>query len=358
MSTFTQSKYNFFANPKQYNTQKYTSVLDAAQGIAQPFLAVQQQNTGNVINVDSETNYIVINNQKYQVINKYENPEGLPKRNDRNYYIGQDYYFEYGLLHESAWPIAFPNITYSRSQFTFTCEVDCVGYGCRVLSAVGLNGQDAYSELIDNIHRMHEIHFAERGVVASAFEFAIAFPLFPTINEDEEDSGWYYVSGNVDSTYFEEKGLNYYGVPNGDFRQAKAGDILSFGYIGYGANGHFMVLLDSPLQLSPNNVPDYLRKNSQEINWNQYNVYAVDVLDCSGMNAHFNDSRRTTSGIGTGTLIILTDKNEDIPIGFIFGPSPSRNDVYGKSGAYIEMISSLDESSHVVAITVGRYRAR
>ena len=77
-----------------------------------------------------------------------------------------------------------------------------------------------------------------------------------------------------------------------------------------------------------------------------YNVYAVPLFDCSGQNVHFNDSRKYMSGIGHGTLLLLTDKATDTPQGFIFSPPH-------KSSA--KVVGTELMSQHVVAITVGRY---
>ncbi|HEY0176179.1 MAG TPA: hypothetical protein VGC08_07370 [Pedobacter sp.] len=75
----------------------------------------------------------------------------------------------------------------------------------------------------------------------------------------------------------------------------------------------------------------------------KYNVYAVPLYDCSGKNIHFNDSRKFMSGIGHGTLLILTDKTTDIPQGFIF-EAPKGNYAGEKL-----------VTKGTVAITVGRY---
>ena len=73
-----------------------------------------------------------------------------------------------------------------------------------------------------------------------------------------------------------------------------------------------------------------------------YNVYAVNVFDDSGEEAHFNDSRKNYGGIGHGTILILTSLTDDAPMGFIFAPT-----------TLISYI--LLDPSVTLAISVGRF---
>jgi hypothetical protein len=77
-----------------------------------------------------------------------------------------------------------------------------------------------------------------------------------------------------------------------------------------------------------------------------FTVYAVAVYDCSGIQSHFDDSRRDMSGIGHGTLILLANRATDVPEGFIFGPNNSGNAAEVKRGTV---------GQGVYAISVGRW---
>jgi hypothetical protein len=141
----------------------------------------------------------------------------------------------------------------------------------------------------------------------------------------------------------------YKGQPKGGFANARQGDILSFGYKpGSNSNGHFMVMDAAPVRLSADSLAVLLPAAATtriDSLYNSCRVYAVPVLDCSGELAHFNDSRTQRSGIGHGTLLILTTKDTDVPVGFIFKAPRSATSLG------IEPVSN----SHMVALTVGRF---
>ena len=215
-----------------------------------------------------------------------------------------------------------PNALYDAATGTFNAQVDCVGYLTRLLSVTGDTSAagNAYLNLINTIHTAHTAPFAARGYVATAYEFAVAFPTLGT----GSSAGWQYLSGNVEpgiiDTYNHTKvaSLNTYnGVRKGGFAAAQASDVLAFGYsAASSSNGHIMVLEKSPQLMNADSLRSYFpAQSTQNITalLAARNVYAVSVFDCSGQQAHFRDSRVLYSGIGHGVLMLLTDKSDDAP---------------------------------------------
>jgi hypothetical protein len=335
-----------------YNQQFYTNVFDAAEGVAMPFLLVQGYKTMPGVTIQNDTT-LLYNGQIYTFNNRYQNPEN---GNPNGYYIELSQYGKYQIdIFRNVWHIQIPRVFYNFSEHSFSSMADCVGYGTRLLSAVGdtTENGNAYLKLINTIKTANRTIIAERGYVASAYEFGAAFPTLP----DANPGGWEYISGNIiaDSINAYNHRLhpgvgNYNGRVKGGYVNSQIGDILSFAYgPGGESNGHFMVLSDKPYQVNFDtlnhfypNVPDTAIQNFL----NTYNVYATPVYDCSGLEAHFYDSRRFTSGIGHGTLWILTQPGTDIPMGLIFKEPKSSN---------TEIHAQLLEGSHTWAITVGRY---
>jgi hypothetical protein len=337
-----------------YNNAFYPTVLEAAIGVGQPFLLQQKYLQTDSVTVSDTT--LIYNNQVYTIYEKYENP-GI------GYYIDSSQYVAYDIgRFRYIWPARMPNALYNAATTTFHSTIDCVGYGTRLLSATGNSSPDsnAYLQLISTVRRQNVTPFAAPGWVASAYEFAVAFPTLTNTG-----TGWQYIAGNVEAQLIDSinhdsagrkahPGLGTYtGVAKDSFSKAIPGDILSFGYApGDSSNGHFMVIQQRPYLLNADSLltryfPDQTAANINNL-LAQYNIYAVPLFDCSGENVHFFDSRKQMSGIGHGTLLMLTDHSNDIPRGFIFSPPQ-------KTTGPARPVTGELMGSHVVAISVGRY---
>ena len=344
-----------------YNGNFYPSVLAAAQGVGTPFLLEQGYMTMPGVTV--KDSILTYNGTAYKVHEKYVNPVG-PDTN--YYYLHSGQYETYGInAFKPVWPRKIPNAFYNAAQSTFISEIDCVGYGTRLLSATGDTSvqNNAYRNLAATMERSHAAPFAANGYVAMAYQFAVAFPTLPTTAP--QGSGWQYVSGNVkvdsiviyDDKLTHNKISTYNGVPKGNFQASQPGDILSFGYGPTSKdNGHFMVISRQPYMLNADSLARYFPGQPMD-NITQllsaYRVYAVPVFDCSGINAHFFDSRNppayAMSGIGHGTIVILTSPQDDVPMGFIFGRAQAK----AKSNNPV-----LDRDlvgQQVYALSVGRF---
>jgi hypothetical protein len=343
-----------------YNQQFYTSVFDAAEGIAMPFLLQQGFMTMSGVQIYNDT-MLLYNGQVYPIMSNYRNPEPT-----NGYYLTLSQYPEYQIqIFTNVWHINIPNVFYNSSNYTFSSLVDCVGYGTRLLSATGdtTEAGNAYLRLISMIKSANRTRMAERGFVASAYEFGAAFPTLP----DSSASGWMYVAGNILADSINAYNhrvdpalLQYNGQVKGGYNLAMPGDILSFAYSpdselgfdklsGGGSNGHFMVLAQSPYLINFDTIQHFyphVQDTAIQSFLNTYNVYATSVYDCSGIRAHFHDSRVYMSGIGHGTLWILTQPSTGTPEGFIFEPP-------------FDTVTSIRpyllDPEHTWAISVGRY---
>jgi hypothetical protein len=340
-----------------YNSTFYPNVLQAAEGVAMPFLLQEQYKTLPAVTVKDDS-LLVYNDITYAIRNRYLNPNA---QYNNGYYISLADYDNFGIPESEAlvWPYRMPYALYNSATTTFNSTIDCVGYGTRVLSATGTANPagNAYMQLMNTMHNNNDSPFAFRGYVASAYQIAVAFATLPT----NVKHGWQYIAGNVEGNMVDSidqkstshKGLKKYtGISKGGFAKALPGDVLSFAYApGGGYNGHFMVLEQAPVLLSATTVMSYysayLQVLVQQLNTllQTYNVYAVSLYDSSGKNAHFNDSRKYMSGIGHGTILVLTDKATDTPQGYIFSPPKT-----AKAGLGTQFVGP-----HVLAVTVGRY---
>jgi hypothetical protein len=335
-----------------YNGTLYTNVLNATIGVGKPFLLQQGYLTmpGVTIYHDSILSY---QGHLYIIHNKYQNtapPDTV------NYYIPDSLYTLFGVnIFKNIWPTRIPNVLFKSSDSTFYSLVDCVGYGTRLLSAVGdtTTQGNAYMNLMHTIWNERKTIFCSRGYVAMAYEVAAAFPTLLDVNP----TGWVYVSGNIISdsinafNHRREPTIGTYnGRIKGGFNLSQAGDILAFGY-GPGApdNGHFMVISQQPYRLNYDSIQRlYPHVSSSTINTflSTYNVYATPLFDCSGKHAHFYDSRTLSSGIGHGTLLMLTNPSTEVPQGFIFSRPYDTATV---------ILTELMSNTHTWAITVGRF---
>ncbi|HAX49801.1 MAG TPA: T9SS type A sorting domain-containing protein [Ignavibacteria bacterium] len=338
-----------------YNTAFSEDVLSSAESIAMPFLLQQGVKVMPGVQIYNDT-MLLYQGKVYRLTNIYQNPE---PGNSNGYYIEYSSYGEYGInIFSNVWHINFPRVIYSHADSTFYSMADCVGFGTRVLSAIGDTTQNgnAYLSLIKTIKDANTTMMAVRGYVASAYELGAAFPTLP----DNDPSGWSYVSGNVIADSIDAYNHRvhpalgkYNGRIKGGFNNCEAGDILEFSYAPGGeSNGHFMVMSSQPYTVNFDTLKHFypnVSDTSITLFLNTYDVYAVPVYDCSGKEAHFHDSRLYSSGIGHGILWILTEKTEGIPVGLIF-KTPGQNVVEINA----QMISPL----HTWAISVGRYRGK
>jgi hypothetical protein len=335
-----------------YNGTLYSNVLNATVGVGKPFLLQQGYLTMPGVTILNDTT-LSYQGHKYFLHNKYQNtapPDTV------NYYIPDSLYTIYGVnIFKNVWPTRIPNVLFKSSDSTFYSLVDCVGYGTRLLSAVGDTSTmgNAYMNLMHTIWNERKTVFCARGYVAMAYEVAAAFPTLLDVNP----TGWIYVSGNIiaDSinafNHRREPTIGTYnGRIKGGFNLSQAGDILAFGYGPGGTdNGHFMVISQQPYRLNYDSI-HRLYPNVSTANVNAflstYNVYATPLFDCSGKHAHFYDSRTFSSGIGHGTLLMLTNPSNDVPQGFIFSRPYDTATV---------IVKELMSDAHTWAITVGRF---
>ncbi|MFP5043025.1 cohesin domain-containing protein [Parasediminibacterium sp. JCM 36343] len=329
-----------------YNDTFYNTVLQAAKGIAQPFLL--QQGYFSLPGVTVVDTSLVYKGVKYPTSEKYLNPA-------TGYYLASSLYGTYGISNFSTvWPNRCPNAFYTTTTKTFTANIDCVGYGTRLLSAVGgtASANNPYLNLINRITANNYAPIANKGYVATAYQFAVAFPTL----RSTPVPGWQYISGNVEDSTINaydqtiDKTLKTYnGLRKGGFSLCKSGDVLAFGYGPVASsNGHFMILENKPIALDATTLkPYYPKETAKKLKAfvAKHKVYAVNVFDDSGQDAHFNDSRKNNSGIGHGTVLIVTDTLDDAPVGFMF--SGSTNISY----------TPLD-TSHTYAISVGRFTSK
>lgn len=345
--------------PSQYNSAAYPDVLTAAQMVGFPFLMTQGIiPPANGYTVDTAAATITYNNTTYKVIEQYTNPGKTANNSTISiptpYFILPNQFATLGISANDTftWPSGMPNVACYNSSKTFCSFVDCVGYGSRLLSVTDTAYQkNAYVNLRTLIRTINQSPFAASGHEASAYEYAVAFPVLGNTLQN----GWSYVAGAVETYKIDSfnhtksnKIGTYTAQSKGGFSNARPGDILSFGYDNGGDNGHFMVFREAPqllqqttqLQAYYPNIP----ASNLTLLLDTVNVYAVPLYDCSGQKAHFNDSRAKTSGIGQGTILMFTSKTQDIPMGFVFS-SPNKSGTLG----YEPM------GNHVVAITVGRY---
>lgn len=337
-----------------YNQQFYNSPFDAAEGIAMPFLLQQGYKTLPGVEIYHDT-MLMYNGNIYPINNRYQNPES---GNKNGYYLSTAQYKAYQIeIFKNVWHLNIPNVFYNYTESSFYSWADCVGFGTRLLSSVGDTTEDgnAYLSLIKTIKTSNTTMMAVKGFVASAYEIGAAFPTLADVNPN----GWEYVSGNVISDSvnaynhrMHPKLGEYNGRIKGGYDKCRAGDILAFSYAPGGeSNGHFMVMSGQPYLMTYDslrhfypNVPDSSINNFLST----YNVYATPVYDCSGKEAHFHDSRAFTSGIGHGTLWILTEPATGVPVGLIFKTPLSTS---------TEINAQMLNDVHTWAITVGRYNS-
>jgi hypothetical protein len=327
-----------------YNPTFYTTVLQAAQEVAKPFLLQQKRVIMPGVSVHDST--LVYNGSNYVVHNAYQNPS-----TSTNYYVLRADYSNYGITgFQTLWPTRIPNILYKTADNSFNNVSDCVGYATRVLSCVGgtTTSNNAYFNLIQTVKARNVSPFATYGWVCTAYQLSVAIPTMPI-----SGAGWKYISGNVQTSLIDSYNhvLNpsvstYTGVRKGGFGNAQAGDLLAFGYAASASsNGHAMFLKSAPTLLTADSVKNYMPTktiaNIQSL-LTQYNVYAVLIWDCTSQN-HFRDSRQTSSGIGESTILILTSKTDNAPLGYIWSNS---------SGS---TISPTLLGTTVLSISVGRY---
>lgn len=332
-----------------YNSTYYPTLPLAAAGVAQPFLLRQgyARQAGVIVAGAS----LVYNGTTYAVNQGYQN-------GGSGYLVATASYAAYGLTAvRPVWPIGMPNVAYNPATPSFDGLGDCVSYVMRVLGATGDTSAtgNAYRNLQRTVRAANTTLMAARGYLATAYELGAAFP---TLGAGSA-TGWQYVAGNVvaDSLNATNHALRptvgtYNGVAKGGVAGAQAGDVLAWSYPRSASfNGHLMVLDAAPRLLGADSLrafmPTQSLANVQAL-LARFRVYAVSLYDCSGQQAHFRDSRRTVSGIGHGTVLLLASPGGDVPQGFIFGTS-------GGTGRSIRYDSL---GVNCFAIALGRWQGR
>ena len=312
-----------------YNDSFYNSVLSAAAGIAQPFLLQQGYLTMPGVTVVDTS--LIFNGKKYLTSNVYYTPRTTSRI---GFYISSTDYPYYGVANfSSIWSKECPNIFYDTIQKLFHTSTDCIGFGIRVISAVGgtSSANNAYLKFANAILKAKICHLAAVGHAPDSYEMATSFATLPST----PINGWEYISGNglfTDINTYNHTLDNtlgtYTGVRKGGFGLAKAGDILCFGDGPLSTNnGHTMIFADAPIKLSASGLKTFFTTlSSSKINSfiAKHTTYQVNVYDdCD--NLHYNDSRTKSgiTGIGYGTILIVTDTLDDAPIGYFFTPSTS-----------------------------------
>ena len=329
-----------------YNNAFYNSVLEAAQGLAQPYLL--QQGYIKLPGVTVNGNNLVFNNDTFGIDESYNQSAAY-------YYVRDTQYAYYGIgAAAKLWTTHIPDVMYDSVLQRFFSRSDCVGFGCRLLAAVGgsTSNNNAYLNLIKRVTAINQSNMASKDYITTAYSIAVAFPTFKTA----QIPGWQYIAGNVEDSMinaYRSAGstLNtYVGVRKGGFANSLPGEVLAFGYgPNASANGHFMILDSIPRLLDSAGMQHYYPNvpGTKIVNFlKKRNAYATSVIDDSGKGAHFFDSRKKYSGIGHGTLILLTDTLDDAPIGFDFDGALSSTTI---------TYSSLKDTNNTYAISVGRY---
>ena len=329
-----------------YNNAYYNSVLEAAQGLAQPYLL--QQGYISLPGVTVNGNNIVYNNDTFGIDESYNQSAAY-------YYVRDTQYAYYGVNAASKlWTTHIPDVMYDSVLQRFFSRSDCVGFGCRLLAAVGgtTSSNNAYLNLCKRVNALKESSIAGKNSITTAYSIAIAFPEFTTA----EIPGWQYIAGNVEDSMINAarsagSSLNtYVGFRKGGFANSLPGDVLAFGYgPNATANGHFMILDSVPKLLDSAGMQSFyplVKGTKVRTSAKKHHVYATSVIDDSGQFAHAQDSRKNYSGIGHGVLLILTDTLDDAPVGFIF--KPSKKDT-------VILYSPLKDTNNAYAISVGRY---
>lgn len=331
-----------------YNDSFYTSILSAAEGIAQPFLLQQGYITFPGVTVVDTS--LVYNGVKYLTSNVYYTPRTISRT---GFYISSADYPYYGVTNfSSIWSKECPNIFYDTAQKLFHTSTDCIGYGIRVIAAVGgtSSANNAYLKFANAILKAKICHLAPLGHAPDSYEMAAAFATLQTTTVD----GWQYVSGNglfTDMNTYNHTLDNtlgtYIGGRKGGFALANAGDMLCFGDgPSSSSNGHTMVIAKSPIKLNAAGLKTFFPTlSSSKINAfiAKHNTYQVNIYDdCDHL--HYNDTRAISkiTGVGYGTILIVTDTLDDAPVGYFFTPSTSLT------------YTALD-TSKTYAICVARY---
>ncbi len=330
-----------------YNAAFYPTALASAKGVAMPFLLRQGYATMSGVTVaDSTLHYGA---SSYVVHQTYQN-------GGTGYTISNAQYGPYALNGMTkVWPYGIPNILYNPGVGAWDCIGDCVSYVVRVLSATGdtSTANNAYLNLQSVIKAANTTNIASRGYSSTAYQFGCAFPTLGAGNP----TGWQYIAGNVlwDSVnatnhYYRSAVGTYTGLAKGGFANAQAGDVLAYSFPRTASyNGHLMILESPPQLLGFDSLKAFMPSQSTA-NINsllaKYKVYAAPVFDCSGKKAHFRDSRQTVSGIGHGTILILTSIAGDVPKGFVFGVGSVSGSAIGYDTVGV----------NVFALSVGRWK--
>ena len=318
-----------FVASSSYNDSIYTSILSAAIGISQPFLLQQGYITMPGVTVVDTA--LIYNGVKYLTSDLYYTPRDTSRT---GYYIASSDYPYFGIDNFSKiWPLLCPNILLDTLTKTFHCSTDCIGYGARVIASVGgtTSTTNAFMKLANAMLKGQISHWGVRGEVPNSYDMTSSFEILQTTPVN----GWEYISGNglfsAMNTYnhiLTPKLKTYTGVRKGGFGLSKIGDVLCYGDGPLSAsNGHTMIMATDPIKLDAAGMKTFFPKVSSSKRTaflGSNNIYQVNVYDdCNHL--HYNDSRATSkiTGIGYGSILIVTDTLDDAPIGYFFTPSTS-----------------------------------
>jgi hypothetical protein len=175
-----------------YNPMFYNTVVSAAEGVGKPFFLMQHVMTMPGVTVIHDS-VLAFEGKHYKVHSEYQNPV---TGNPNHYYVDASEYAAYQIQSLApVWPTRIPNVLYNYSDSTFNSLADCVGYGTRLLAAIGdvTTAGNSYLALIATVKLANTTMFASPGWVASAYEFGAAFATLPDVNT----TGWGYVAGSV-----------------------------------------------------------------------------------------------------------------------------------------------------------------
>lgn len=259
-----------------FNTQVFSTSIDAASAFAQPFISNIQAGTTD------EYTYSL--------------------------YSGQEMQQNFG-NNDQVWENGGPIVGFNQSHQNFVAATDCSGFVARVLNASSSSvaGTSIYAGLVTD---------ADGKLIGFKTD---AHPQpFPSA---EDYAGWIVAGAkrHLQTVTFATKEPQFNKA--GSFNEVKPGDVLAYALpTGSKDTGHVMVV-ESVQQLQRgvlNN--EFWGSDLTEFTGDNALFYAVRVYDSSNV-AHHNDLRGNgqpkPTGVGIGTVLIIADATA-APIGFMF----------------------------------------
>lgn len=256
------------------NTQKFDSVILAANTLAAPF----------ILNITAGT------------LHNY------------SYYVYTDAQMEQNFgIKDEVWQYGGPIVGFNIPHQNFVATTDCSGFVSRILNSVVQPGRQnsVYNNLV-----------IQNGVVKN-FTTAQHPQPFPSA----QDFASLFVAGN-DSNWETITFSNTSSkTSTGSFSKVLPGDILAYSLPeGSTDTGHVMIVNTvTPLTQGVLN-PDLWGSNLTEFKSANLTFFAVSVFDSSNV-PHYHDNRGNasigTTGVGLGTVLIVGDSTGS-PIGFMF----------------------------------------